>query len=1022
MYQDWSLQQLKELSADYQSTVKRIADETSYFSALHSVDYFKKTARTVVSFLSHFTGDKEVEGDNHIATYGSPPSRKMPKATKDVFKLNLSINRKLGFKAGEGSAYYNLGLASETEEDFKQAIEYYKEHLTIARERADRRGEGLAYVSLGGAYLRLGDIDQAVACLKVALCIAKEVEERAIEKSAHSALGCAYLSHDKLEEAQDHLEQHLQISIQEEDIAEEGYGCGNLGIVYLCQGEFQKAVECEERFLSVAKETGNRVWEAEAHRLLGATYQELGEIERAMHHYRFYLSIAKEIGLKGKELGITYLNIGNACYSLRDFKQAVKYHKLHLNTAKEVEDRVEEGRAYGNLSDDYYCLNDFKQAIEYGTLYLDISKKVESKADEAAAYDRLGRAFYVIGDFQRALLYFNLLFDAARETEDRSSESRALGNIGESLGSLGQFKEAIEHHQRQLSIATEMGEMSEQGCANCCIGRAYQRMGDSKEAIAFFEKYLTVVKEEGNRRGEGIAYGNLGDAYLSLDNFERALHYQTLRLQIAEEEDDKLEQGNALESLGCIYELLEFLDEALDCFQRSVQQFKSIRALLQSRDEWKISFQDNCLCAFTALWRILLKQNKITEALLAADEGRAQSLTDLMRSHYGLPISLSESITREEVVLDVHCNILFLALDNEEKKIHVWLISENKDICFRTEQIETVQETNLKDFISSLYLQMFEAFEIDACVRCEDRSLNVLRQETSVRERSAGKLPQTFPRGINPLRVLYDIIVKPVADLIQGEELVIVPDGSLCLTPFCALQDSNSRYLCESVRLRVIPSLSCLRVISISAEECHSRKGALLVGDPCVRGVTVNGKKLEQLPYASIEVEMIAEILMTEPLTGTNATKDEVLRRLSSVALVHIAAHGSIETGEIALSPNPTRESRVPEMDDFVLTMSDVLGVQMGARLVVLSCCHSGQGEVKAEGVVGIARAFLASGARSVLVSLWAIDGNSASESLSQAMKCLRESEHFGSVKYWAPFVLIGDDVTLDFGKDNVDF
>ena len=131
-----------------------------------------------------------------------------------------------------------------------------------------------------------------------------------------------------------------------------------------------------------------------------------------------------------------------------------------------------------------------------------------------------------------------------------------------------------------------------------------------------------------------------------------------------------------------------------------------------------------------------------------------------------------------------------------------------------------------------------------------------------------------------------------------------------------------------------------------------------------------------------------------------------------------------METGEIALAPDNGET-------DFILTMKDVLSVQVRARLVVLSCCHSGQGEIKAEGVVGIARAFLGAGARSVLVSLWAIDdkatlefmknfyehlvkGKSASEALHQAMNCMRESVEFGVVKYWAPFVLIGDDVLLD--------
>lgn len=146
-----------------------------------------------------------------------------------------------------------------------------------------------------------------------------------------------------------------------------------------------------------------------------------------------------------------------------------------------------------------------------------------------------------------------------------------------------------------------------------------------------------------------------------------------------------------------------------------------------------------------------------------------------------------------------------------------------------------------------------------------------------------------------------------------------------------------------------------------------------------------------------------------------------MLKRLSSFALVHIAAHGRMETGEIVLTPNPKQPS---------LTMRDVLAV--------LSCCHSARGQIKAEGVVGIALVFLGAGACSVLVSLWAIDDEatpeftksfyqhlvsrrSASEAVNQAMKCMRDSEKFSDVKYWAPFVLIGDGVTIYFGEAGID-
>ena len=91
---------------------------------------------------------------------------------------------------------------------------------------------------------------------------------------------------------------------------------------------------------------------------------------------------------------------------------------------------------------------------------------------------------------------------------------------------------------------------------------------------------------------------------------------------------------------------------------------------------------------------------------------------------------------------------------------------------------------------------------------------------------------------------------------------------------------------------------------------------------------------------------MIGKILNITPITGRQATKREVLKRISSVSLVHFAAHGCMETGEIALTPDPKRKSTVPREEDYILTIGDVLNVQLRAKLVVLSCCHSCRGEV----------------------------------------------------------------------------
>ena len=70
-------------------------------------------------------------------------------------------------------------------------------------------------------------------------------------------------------------------------------------------------------------------------------------------------------------------------------------------------------------------------------------------------------------------------------------------------------------------------------------------------------------------------------------------------------------------------------------------------------------------------------------------------------------------------------------------------------------------------------------------------------------------------------------------------------------------------------------------------------------------------------------MDIIGEILRVQPLTGEIATKEEVLQRVESVALVHIVAHGKKETGEIALAPNPEWQSKtsIPMEEDYMLMM-----------------------------------------------------------------------------------------------------
>ena len=492
-------------------------------------------------------------------------------------------------------------------------------------------------------------------------------------------------------------------------------------------------------------------------------------------------------------------------------------------------------------------------------------------------------------------------------------------------------------------------------------------------------------------------------------------------ISIAKELGQRDAEGTACYSLGRDFELSGALHEALEYYRSSVKLYDEVRALLQSEDVWKISFRNASQDAYTALWRTLVRLQKTDEALLVAERGRAQALEDLMKLQYSSSEAFEPKGSISDILTDICTQTVFIAMANDT--VHLWLLKD-KEVYFEEKSIE---DATL--LVEKAYKEIGHRVRIN----CENRSLC---------ESVDLQLNKESFQGIvdckdSSLRFLFDSTIGTIANMLDGDELIIVPDGPLCLVPYAACVDDTSRYLSESTSIRILPSLTSLKLIAECPDDYHSEIGALLVGDPCVEEVKRRrGKRIRLccLPGAREEVKMIGEILNTEPLTGRDATKDEVLKRLGSVALVHIAAHGDMEAGEIALAPNPARTSKIPKDKDYLLTISDVQAVQLRARLVVLSCCHSAQGEVTAEGVVGIGRAFLGAGARSVLVSLWAIDdeatmefmksfykqlggGCKASVALNRAMKCLRESEKFGAVKHWAPFVLIGDDVTIDFGK-----
>jgi CHAT domain-containing protein len=176
------------------------------------------------------------------------------------------------------------------------------------------------------------------------------------------------------------------------------------------------------------------------------------------------------------------------------------------------------------------------------------------------------------------------------------------------------------------------------------------------------------------------------------------------------------------------------------------------------------------------------------------------------------------------------------------------------------------------------------------------------------------------------------------------------------------------------------------------------------------------------LPGTSDELNKINQ-LFPEKISYSGLAGTESLIKLNAPQsnIIHFATHGSYNYRQplysyLLFPPDNT--------DDGHLNVYEVLEMNLNAKLVTLSACETGLGNLSnGDELTGLSRAFLFAGSSSVIVSLWAVADYPTSllmtkfytylktypvqEALSIAQR--EVIKVFPQPQYWSPFILIGN-------------
>lgn len=210
-----------------------------------------------------------------------------------------------------------------------------------------------------------------------------------------------------------------------------------------------------------------------------------------------------------------------------------------------------------------------------------------------------------------------------------------------------------------------------------------------------------------------------------------------------------------------------------------------------------------------------------------------------------------------------------------------------------------------------------------------------------------------------PSTKLYAALLGELNGLQDAQKLYICPDGVLNFVPFQALRSAaDAPYLLQQ------HSVTYLAGIQAEASQALASRRVLLVGNPD-----------DTLPAAEDEVKAIAadkEFDAEPPLLSTAATVEHVREGLVGAGFVHFATHAQ------AYESYPNF-SYLQFAGGNRLYSVDLGEISFSGKRVFLSACETRIGSIlPGDDVYGIADAFLADGATSVVATLWRIESNSS--------------------------------------------
>jgi CHAT domain-containing protein/tetratricopeptide (TPR) repeat protein len=879
-------------------------------------------------------------------------------------------------KETEGAALATLALAAEALGDSKREEETAKRLLELASDLKNETFHAAAERHLQSAH-SLPAAQRETTRLREELTAALGRKDRGAAARVALDLGLALVGESKIAEAAEAFDQSLLLYGELQDAT--GRAIALQALVKLSPRlEGPSLSSYLTHMIQAAHDLRLREVEAVLLVQLGMDRITARDPQQAVAPLERGLSLAEALGLH--EVLTTALDsLAFAEYLLGDVATAARFADRELALAKTENDPARTGSALHRLAVLAADAGDLPRSIALTRASLsELAKAQGSETSRMDGFSTLGTALIGEGDYVEAAKTFGDMAEIARKKGDRGNESLALQFQANALLMQGDRKSAERDLTEALAVSRNLGSQTLEIQSLATLGFLAAWDGDDRRAADFWGQLVEATRkpssspadESLNRKLEATSLGSLSRAYANLGESSRALELASSALAAANAQGEAFDRALALDARAYVYLRSEKLAEAEADAREAIRLFEGERAKLGDAELAKVGALDQVSTLYDLLEQVLVRRGKPLEALQVAEQGRAQAFVATLKQSAGqgvvpeppatvarrLGATLVEySILHDptQVLIPGRVGGAQAAFENE---LLIWVVRPTGEVTLRSVDLRTPRMAGGVGETLAARLNFLL------------KSLEPSRSE---------------PDRQKPLRDLYDELIAPIAELLPADPeapVVFVPQGVLFLAPFPMLVDPAGHFLIQRHTLLTAPSIDALSTFRQPVFPARwTAENALIVGNP---KVSPKVGALANLSQAEGEARKIAALLAVDPLVGSQAGKERVLRALPSARLVHFASHGLLDRGSRSGLPGALALAPAGDADDGLLTAEEIRGLKLSSSLVVLSACETGRGRISGDGVIGLSRSFLAAGAAGVVTSLWRIPDDEATASL----------------------------------------